>query len=325
MKIAIVTGAFGFAGANLVEHLLSKNIKVYAVGRMKASVENTATVDRSAGRTHNDRFEGISEDKLVKVFLEMEEYDRLPEFVPEKADFFFHVAWGGGREDFDAQMKNVEGSLKALEAAAKINPDIRFVGIGSQAEYGVKSDFDLITEDMELDPFSAYGSCKAAAYYLLRNRANALGVDFIWGRIFSLIGKYEAPGRMIPDLIAKLRIGEKAQLSSCEQYWDYLDAADAAAAMLALAERGRAGEAYNIANGNFKPLKEFVLQTAEIVEKNSATGGCESGMPGQMANHVSFGEKALPFISLRPSVMKITKDTGWKPEIPFEDTISKYL
>ena len=37
MKTAIVTGAFGFAGANLVEHLLLNEYKVYAVGRKSSS------------------------------------------------------------------------------------------------------------------------------------------------------------------------------------------------------------------------------------------------------------------------------------------------
>ena len=154
MKIAIVTGAFGFAGANLVEHLLQNEYKVYAVGRKKPTA------------THNDRFSDIKEDRLARVFLEMEEYDKLPEFIPEKADIFFHLAWGGGRDEFEAQMKDVSGALKAMESAAKISPDIRFVGIGSQAEYGIKSDAELITEDMSLEPFTAYGSCKAAAFYL---------------------------------------------------------------------------------------------------------------------------------------------------------------
>ncbi|WP_029232501.1 NAD-dependent epimerase/dehydratase family protein [Butyrivibrio sp. VCB2006] len=297
MKIAIVTGAFGFAGANLVEHLLSKNIKVYAVGRKNSS--------------HNDRFKGVPENKLVNVFLEMEEYDRLPEFVSEKADFFFHLAWGGGREDFDAQLKNVDGSLKALEAAAKINPKIHFVGIGSQAEYGIKSDCDLIAEDMTLDPLTAYGSCKTAAYYLLRNRAGALGIDFIWARIFSLIGKYEEQGRMIPDLVDKITKGQKIQLSSCEQYWDYLDAEDAAGAILSLAEKGMAGEVYNIANGNFRQLKDFVLEAVEVI--------------GGDTNLAEFGSKAEPFISLRPSILKIQRDTGWEPHISFAETIKKYL
>ena len=295
--IAIVTGAFGFAGANLVEHLLSKNYKVYAVGRKSSS--------------HNDRFDGASQDKLVKVFLEMEEYDKLPSCIPEKADFFFHLAWGGARDDYESQMKNVDGALKAIDAAAEISHDIRFVGIGSQAEYGIKSDCELITEDLSLDPINSYGACKAAAYYLLKNRARLLGIDFIWGRIFSLIGKYEPAGRMFPDLVSKLSKGVEVKLSSCEQYWDYLDASDAAAAILALAERGIDGEAYNIANGSFRPLEDYVLEAAEVI--------------GRDHKLITFGQKATPFISLRPSVEKIAADTGWKPYVSFETTVRNMI
>ena len=56
MKIAIVTGAFGFAGANLVNKLLENEYFVYAVGR--------------DGSSHNDRFS--ESERLNKVFLDME-------------------------------------------------------------------------------------------------------------------------------------------------------------------------------------------------------------------------------------------------------------
>lgn len=310
MKIAIVTGAFGFAGANLVEHLLQNEYKVYAVGRKKPTA------------AHNNRFAGTNPDRLVRVFLEMEEYDRLPDYIPEKADVFFHLAWGGGRDDFDAQLKDVDGALKAIDSAARINPAIRFVGIGSQAEYGIKSDAELITEDVSLEPFTAYGSCKAAAFYLLKSRAMALNIDFIWGRIFSLIGRYEPEGRMFPDLVRRLYNGEKISLSSCEQYWDYLDAGDCADAIIALGEKGRAGEAYNLANGNFKPLKDYVLEAAGIVEDLKKTGNEHTYE--SLEALISFGNKAEPFVSLRPSVDKICRDTGWSACRTLQDSIREY-
>ena len=296
MKTAIVTGAYGFAGAKLVEHLLQNEYKVYAVGRRSSS--------------HNDRFLGAPADRLVPVFLEMEEYGKLSEEITEKADSFFHLAWGGGRDDYDAQKKNVEGAVAALEAAARINPDIRFVGIGSQAEYGIKSDAELITEDMSLEPINAYGDCKKEAYHILKSKSEELGIDFIWGRIFSLIGKYEPQGRMFPDLVHKLSRGEKISLSSCEQYWDYLDAVDCAEAITALGEKGKSGENYNIANGGFKPLRDYVLEAANIL--------------GADPSLITFGKKAEPFISLRPSVSKIQADTGWKAHRTVSDSIKAY-
>lgn len=314
MKTAIVTGAFGFAGANLVEHLLDKGYKVYAVGRMDS--------------LHNDRFikSGYASERLVTVFVDMDGYDRLPEQIPqdEKVDCFFHLAWGGARDDFDAQMKNVNGALKAMDAAIALasgndanqeqsgSPSIplRFLGIGSQAEYGIKSDAELITEDMALQPFTSYGSCKAAAFYLMKRKAELAGLDFMWGRIFSLIGKYEPAGRMLPDLVDKLKKRQPAKLSSCEQYWDYLDAGDAAEAMIAICEKGKSGSIYNIANGDFRPLKDYVLEAARIL-------GTDEGL-------ISFGSKAEPFVSLRPSVLQLREDTGWQPKASFSDSISEY-
>ena len=307
-KIAIVTGAFGFAGANLTEHLLDYGYKVYAIGRK--------------GSAHNERFE--ESESLRKVLIDMEDYDKICGYIDEddirsaEAIAFFHLSWGGQRDDFDTQRRNIDGSLLLLDSARSIkekclkskNMDVsvRVVGIGSQAEYGVKD--ELITEDLSLEPFSAYGSCKAAAYYLMESKARILGIDFIWGRIFSLIGKYEPEGRMLPDVVRKLAAGEKVSLSSCEQFWDYLDAGDAADAIIALFEKGVTGEVYNIANGDYDRLKNFVVRAAKCV-------GADESL-------ISYGNRANPFVSLEVSGEKIKKDTGWEPKVSFEESIKYY-
>ena len=307
-KIAIVTGAFGFAGANLTEHLLDYGYKVYAIGRK--------------GSSHNERFS--ESESLKKVLIDMEDYDKVAEYIDEEdirsagAIALFHLSWGGQRDDFDTQRRNIDGSLKFLDSAKEIkdkclkskNMDVsvRVIGIGSQAEYGVKD--GLITEDLSLEPFSAYGSCKAAAYYLMESKARILGIDFIWGRIFSLIGKYEPSGRMLPDVVRKLAAGEVVNLSSCEQYWDYLDAGDAADAIIALFEKGLTGEVYNIANGDYDRLMNFVDRAAKYV--------------GAKDDLISYGNRANPFVSLAVSSEKIKKDTGWEPKVSFEESIQYY-
>ncbi|WP_026652561.1 NAD-dependent epimerase/dehydratase family protein [Butyrivibrio proteoclasticus] len=293
MKKAIVTGAYGFAGANLVRELLDDNYMVYAVGRKKSS--------------HNQRFQESSE--LKKICLDMSEFGKLSELVEvSEGDevTVFHLAWGGARDDFEAQYKNVEASLSLMEAAGKLGA--RFVGIGSQAEYGVKN--CIITEDLLPEPFTAYGAAKIAAFYLLKRRAQQLGVHFVWGRIFSLIGKYEPEGRMIPELMANLQSDQVTNLSSCEQYWDYLDAADAARAIVLLGEKGRDGEAYNIAYGSYRPLRDFCIKAAEIAGKDESL--------------LKFGNRPEPFVSLKTSIDKLKADTGFEPKISFEETIRRY-
>ena len=115
---------------------------------------------------------------------------------------------------------------------------------------------------------------------------------------------------MLPDIARKLAQGEPVNLSSCEQYWDYLDAGDAADAIIALFEKGRSGEAYNIANGAYDRLKSFVVRTAKCV-------GADESL-------INYGGRADPFVSLAVSCDKIKKDTGWEPKVSFEESVGFY-
>lgn len=301
MKTAIVTGAFGFAGANLVKELISSGYDVYAIGR--------------ANSEHNERLSELSGVK--KIFLEMEDYEKLPELVDTGAvDFFFHLAWNGERGNAEVQEKNVLGALKAMVAAYRINPHIRFIATGSQAEYGEVPYDTVIKEDLELNPITVYGKAKVKAYRLLKKRSEELGISFIWTRLFSLIGEYEPDFRMFPTLVRSLMKGKEIQLSSCTQYWDYLDAKDAARALIAVAERGRDDEIYNIASLSPRPLRDYVEEIASIIDCH--TEGADS------SKLIGFGKTPIPFITLRPSVDKLVADTGWSPAVTIAQTINQY-
>ncbi|MBP3297961.1 MAG: NAD-dependent epimerase/dehydratase family protein, partial [Lachnospiraceae bacterium] len=241
------------------------------------------------------------------IELDGESLKNLPKYLQEGADYFFHLLWGGGRYDFAAQQKNIRYTITAVEIAAQLGCK-RILCTGSQAEYGAVKD-ELILEERRPLPYCAYGAAKTAAYYMGRYRAEELGIEWIWGRIFSLIGRYEPQGRMLPDLVLKLKENKDVQLSSCLQNWDYLDASDAAEAMIALAEKGKSGEIYNIANGNYHPLRYYVEQARVIL-------GSES--------KVFYGKDPEPYISLQPSVEKIRRDTGWMAVTGFADSIAQY-
>lgn len=311
MKKAVVTGAAGFAGYSLTSHLIEHGYKVYAIvrpgskhnGRLRVNnIQNTLAIEKKRGVFSdyaNIISRDISNDYVVVMEVDSGEYNKLPEIIKEKCDVYFHLAWAGRRNEYEEQYKNISQAVTALEAAGELGCK-RFICTGSQAEYGVQS--GLITEDLMPKPIYAYGAAKIAAMYLTKTRAEQLGIEWIWGRIFSLYGLYEPAGRMLPDLINNLRNGETANLSDCSQNWDYLDAGDAAEAIIALGERGHSGEIYNIANGDYHPLKDFV----RIMEETYSNGGT-----------VVYGDRANPYISLSPSVEKITKDTGWEPRVKF--------
>ncbi|EKX97065.1 NAD dependent epimerase/dehydratase family protein [Selenomonas sp. oral taxon 138 str. F0429] len=287
LKNYIVTGAAGFLGMNLVERLLrEEDAHIYAVVRPNSP--------------HNVRL--AVPERLTLVSADLSEYARLDEMIDEACDVFFHLAWQGGRYDFAAQYGNVADTLGALEAAARLGCR-RFIVTGSQAEYGAQT--VLITEETCPHPVCAYGAAKLAACVLSQRRAADLGIAWVWGRVFSLYGKYEQAGRMLPALVNSLRLEQPFALSSSgAQNWDYLYAADAADALLALAERGRAGEIYNIAHGGYRPLRDFIEAARQTIAPY-----CD----------VAYGAANAEVFSLQPSVEKICRDAGWRPVTDFVD------
>ena len=131
------------------------------------------------------------------VPVDLSAYARLNAIIPAPCDVFFHLAWQGARSDFAAQYDNIRTTIDALEAAVRLGCT-RFICTGSQAEYGRQA--QLITEETCPHPTDAYGAAKLAACALSRTRAADLGIEWIWGRVFSLYGTYEQDGRMLPEL-----------------------------------------------------------------------------------------------------------------------------
>ncbi len=282
-KSAIVTGAAGFTGLYLTEHLLNHGYRVCAVLHPYSE--------------HNKRI--CSNSCLDTVEIDVSNIMNLCSLINEPYDYFFHLAWHGERNDFIQQKKNIDEVILALEAAKKIGCK-RFICTGSQAEYGLTK--QMQNEKMYCRPFSAYGAAKLSACHLSSVHAKQIGIEWIWGRIFSVYGKNEPSGRMLADLVACLQQGKDVYLSSCVQNWDYLDADDAAEAIIALAEKGKDGEIYNVAHGGYSPLRVFVEKTRMIISSQSK---------------IIYGDKADPFVSLQPSVEKIRNDTGWYPRREF--------
>ncbi|MCR4591040.1 MAG: NAD(P)-dependent oxidoreductase [Lachnospiraceae bacterium] len=308
MKNAVVTGGAGFAGYSLVKSLYLRGFRVICPVR--------------PGSSHNERLEELKNNRgseageIITFNLDMKDMRMLPNWLKTKGMdvsgcLFFHLAWTGGRDDFDAQYANVTACVDTVAAASRIGAS-KIIITGSQAEYGLKSggieaaDGTLtpVTEDALPEPVNAYGAAKTAAMYLSRDLARHLGMEWNWVRIFSLYGECEHDSTMLSYLRRCLLKDVTPSLSSCEQTWDYLDVKDAAEALIAVAEKGKNGEIYNLASGDYKPLKDF---TEDIRKRIN---------PGMEIDYAET-DPGKPLLSLRPSVEKIKRDTGWEAQIPF--------
>lgn len=229
-------------------------------------------------------------------------------------DVFFHLAWantiGASRDDVQSQISNIQYTLDAVNLAQRMGCSV-FIGAGSQAEYGAVD--KPITPYMPCFPTSGYGIAKHAAGLLAKLRCKQLNMRFNWARVLSVYGENDGSETFISYLLEKLSNNQKPALTLCEQQWDYLHSEDAGRAFWSVGKSGIDGKIYTLGFGQGHLLCHYV---EEIYRQTKASCG------------LGFGEK--PYYPHQPmylvaDISELTKDTGWTPEVSFEEGIKKMI
>lgn len=197
MKRIIVTGATSMIGTALIEECIRHDIEVYAV--VRAGSSKTKRLPESA--------------RIHQIECELEKLEELPAKITGECDTFFHIAWeilGKSKQQYRAAEQKCLYTLKAVRAAHAMGCK-RFIGAGSQAEYG-PMDVPRIAPDSPVHPTTPYGASKLAANQLSFMLCKELGMEWIWPRIFSVYGIYEKETTMIASGLRKMLKGEKQSL-----------------------------------------------------------------------------------------------------------------
>lgn len=299
MKNVLITGATSFVGVHLINECLKNDCQVIAVVR-----PNSKNLTR------------LSQSSQVKVIeLDMENIEDVVDKVgDEKIDTFYHLAWEGTRvpyrDDPELQNKNYECAIKAMNTAKKLGCT-SFIGTGSQAEYGICT--GKIDENYAANPHTEYGKFKLQAFETLKVMAEECSMKFIWIRIFSAYGIHDYEGTLIMSTLDKLIRNENIPLTECIQNWDYINVEDVVSILYLFACKDCISGAYNVASGESRQLKEFVLEMKEICNSKS---------------ELQFG--AIPYNSegirnLEPVVDKLRQNLGYSCKVTFKDGIKKIL
>lgn len=288
----IITGATGAVGSAVVRRAIENGKDV------------TCIVHQGSKRLGNLP----QSDKVHIVECNLQDYRTLS--LDGQYDAFIHLSWektvGASRDDAEVQTRNIQYTLDAVQLAHRCGCSV-FVGAGSQAEYGVQS-VDL-TPELPVKPESGYGIAKYAAGKLSAMLCKSLGMRQCWVRILSVYGPNDGENSLISYLIREFKAGNSPQLTKCEQMWDYLYADDAADAILVVAEKGLDGKAYPLGSGKGRRLSEYVKDIRDIVSSST---------------EIEFGAKEYyPHqpMHLVADISELTRDTGWKPLMSFEEGI----
>ena len=207
-------------------------------------------------------------------------------------------------------------AVRARVAAGVIDPAILIVGSGMQ--YGLHDSASMpLRETAEQRPVTTYAASKAAQEVLALQFHRANGVRVICTRSFNHSGVGHGSEYLLPSLIARARRiqrGDEQRLAlGNDVVRDYLHVTDVISAYLLLAERGRAGEAYNVSSG----LGVSVRQLAEDVL-------LRVGVPVDISTDASLVRSSDIPVNIG-SPEKLRRDTGWTPLKTYTDIIDDLL
>lgn len=294
MKRAIITGATGALGTALIKELIKNNIEVLVFCREDSK-----------------RNANIPQSPLVgKIYCSLNGLSTLQNTSGKNYDVFYHLAWDGTinpyRNDMFLQNQNVKFALDAVDCAERFGCK-KFVGAGSQAEYGRFE--GVLKSDTPCFPENGYGIAKLCAGQMTREHAHQSGLEHVWVRILSLYGPNDGAQSLVMSTINKLKNGETPQFTRGEQMWDYLYSGDAATAFRLVGMQGIDGKIYPLGSGKAMPLKDYINLIRDVVSP---------------AKELKFGD--IPYsdrqvMHLQADISELNADTGFTPKTGFKDGI----
>jgi len=290
---ALVTGASGFVGRHLVEHLEDLGQEVVCVDRSTDGVD-------------------VTDAEAVHALV--------GSIGP---DVVYHLAgWadvgGSWSAPVEAFRANAEGTLNVLLAAADAGVK-RVLAVSSADVYGIVTPEELpLTEDSPLRPASPYAASKVAADYLGLQAWLGRQLPVIRVRDFNHLGpgqtdKFVAPALASRVARAEIEGGEVLTVGDLSARRDFTDVRDVVRAYRLLIEHGEPGEVYNVCSGVDLAVQDLADQLV-----------AQSRVPLRLeVDPELLRPVELPV--LRGSHDRLTAATGWEPEIPISQTLTDLL
>jgi dTDP-glucose 4,6-dehydratase len=306
MKL-LVTGGAGFIGSAFVRMAVGeRKLQVVNLDRLTyaGNLENVAPVENDPAY----RFvQGdICDAALVERLLEEEKPDAIVHFAAES-----HVDRSilSPEPVFET---NLRGTFTLLEAARKRGVG-RFLHVSTDEVYGSLEPPLEADEDYPLNASSPYSAAKAGSDLLVRSYFVTYKLPVALTRASNNYGPYQFPEKLIPLMIANALEGKPLPVyGDGMQVRDWLYVEDHCRGILAVLERGREGEIYNIGGNRSLPNIEVVRQVLALTGKDESLIRYVTDRPGHDRRYALSSEK-------------LTRETGWSPLVDFETGLARTI
>ena len=299
----LVTGGAGFIGSAFVRLLLDDQQHSHAVVNLDkltyaGNLENLTAVAESAHYrfVHGD----ICDAGLVNSLVAEERPDVIVNFAAES-----HVDRSilSPAPVFET---NLRGTFTMLEAARTHNTP-KYVQISTDEVYGSIDPPHDADENYPLRASSPYSASKAGSDMLALSYYITYKMPVTVTRASNNYGPYQFPEKLIPLMISNAMEGQPLPIyGDGQQVRDWLYVDDHARAILAVIERGRPGEIYNIGGSRALPNLDVVRKILTAVGQPESLMQTVKDRPGHDRRYALSSEKLM-------------RETGWKALVPFEE------
>lgn len=222
----------------------------------------------------------------------------------------------GWKQPLQTYEVNVIGTHNLFDAVMNASGPARILNVSTAQVYAPSS--QKLTEDSPLRPANPYAASKAMAeLFAFQYQGRDGGI--ITARAFNHSGAEQSPDYVLPAIakqFAEIEAGlcpPKVSLGNLEVKRDFTDVRDVVRAYRWLLARGKLGEVYNVCSGTAVALSDIVGMFQAMVGVEVTIDRDPSKVRSQDVPE-TCGDPA-----------KIHADTGWKPEIPLEQTIRDLL
>src|SRR5579859_4223608 len=299
MKI-FVTGGAGFIGSNFIRFVLQATNTHAIVNYDKLTYAGNLANLHSVARHPGYQFVKGDICDAVSVEAAMRGCDAVVHFAAES-----HVDRSIYQPALVIQT-NVTGTFTLLEVARRLAVS-RFVHISTDEVYGDLAPEAHASEDSPLQPSSPYSASKAASDLLVRSYVRTYKFPALITRSSNNYGPYQFPEKFLPLMITNALFDKPLPIyGDGKQQRDWLHVEDNCRGILAVLEKGRIGETYNIGGLDLEENLALVRRILHLTGKSEALVSYVQDRPGHDRRY------AL-------NCQKMEIELGWRPNIALED------
>lgn len=259
-KTILVTGADGFMGSHLVEHLVPMSKKVIALSQYNSfnnwgwleDICYKEEVDIRCGDVRDVNYmQDITKD--VNIVFHLAALIAIPYSYIAPASYVD---------------TNINGTLNVCQAAIK-NQVERVIVTSTSEVYG-SAKYVPIDENHPKQPQSPYSASKIGADAIAKSFYNAFGLPVIIARPFNTYGPRQSTRAVIPTIITQIAGGKRQiKLGDISPTRDFNYVADTCEGFIALAKCDAAvGEEINIGSNYEISIKDTLMLIKQIMNSN---------------------------------------------------------